>query len=141
MSVQVKVSEVNNKLLIFENKKDGIFLGEALPTQSKTRSQSELKNSNKSIGVNEIEQISIYLESKDMTIKPITLIEEYNKGLTFQKVIKVYELNCKNYNKLAEHVNDKSKIGFAIFNAFIIDCGRYQRNDNNEKLKQGGHTN
>ncbi|ETR69398.1 MAG: integrase family protein (integrase domain protein) [Candidatus Magnetoglobus multicellularis str. Araruama] len=43
VSTQVKISEVNNKLLIFEDKKDGVFLGEALPTQSKTRSQSELK--------------------------------------------------------------------------------------------------
>ena len=135
VSTQVKISEVNDKLLIFEDKKDGIFLGEALPTQSKTNSQSELTNSNKSIEVNEVEQMSTYLKSKGMAIKPITLIEEHNKGLTLQDAIKVYEINCKNYNKLAGQVNDKSKLGFALFNAFIIDCGRYQRNNNKEKMK------
>ncbi|KPA12606.1 integrase [Candidatus Magnetomorum sp. HK-1] len=135
VSTQVKISEVNDKLLIFEDKKDGIFLGEALPTQRKTKSQSELTNTNKSIKANEIEQMSIYLESKGMVINSITLIEEHKKGLTFQNVIKIYEINCVNYNKLAEQVNDKSKIGFALFNGFIIDCGRYQSNNNKEKLK------
>ena len=135
VSTQVKISEVNDKLLIFEDKEDGIFLGEALPTQRKAKSQSELSCTNKSIEANEIEQISRYLESKGMAINSMTLIEKHNKGLTLENVIKIYEINSETYNKLAEIIKDKSKIGFALFNAFIIDCGRYQSSNNNNKEK------
>ena len=127
-STSVKVSDINNKLLIFEAKKNGVFLGEALPLQVKTKPQSELKKTNKSIEKNEVERLSGYLESKGMSVNPTTLIEEYNKGLTFKIAIEIYESNNQKYNQFASIIKDKGKVGLASFNALIMDFERYQRN-------------
>jgi len=134
-STLVKISEVNNKLLIFEDKTDGIFIGEALPLECKSKLKSKLTKPNKAIEDNEVERMTRYLESRGMSVKMNTLIDEYNKGLTLEKIIKVCELNGKYYDQLAEEIKDKSKTAFALFNAFIMDCMRYQNN------KKGGNLN
>jgi hypothetical protein len=119
----VVVSEYDAKLLIFENKPDGIYLGEAL-----CQGPSEIPkfNPNKDrIKSSEIDRIIFFLQEKNMSVHIKILIQCYQKGLTFKIAKQIYDQNHRKYhqyNRLPE-----SKKEMARFNAFIIDCQRYQR--------------
>ena len=126
-STPVQVSQHNNKLYIFEHKKDGVFLGEALCQQRSEKPKSVVEKSEKRLKQNEVEQIAAYLETKQMSVDMNSLISCYQNGLTFNIAKAVFENNIKRYDKLVAKLHDSDRAGFVRFNAFVIDYNRYQR--------------
>jgi hypothetical protein len=124
-STKVHVSEVNDKLLIFEQKDDGVFLAEALaqkaPDKPKTSSGPRLPP-------NEVEQISEFLENNGMLVDRVALIDKHRNGLTLEIAKDIYDGNKTRYQNYALKLDQsKQRSGIALFNAFLIDCQRYQR--------------
>ncbi len=124
-STKDKISDVNDKLLIFDDKDDGVLLGEALcqkaPDKPKYKPGPKLP-------VNEIEQITAFLKNKGMVVDRLALIERRRKGLTPAITKDIYASNKTRYENLALKLNQsKQKSGTALFNAFVIDCDRCQR--------------
>lgn len=124
-STTVKVSHYNNKLFIFENKNDGVFLGEALCQNYSHKPVSVIKKAKKRLKQNEVEQIAGYLESKEMSVDITALISCYQNGLTFNIVKIIFEKNITRYEQLGAKLQDQSRSGFVMFNAFLIDYKRY----------------
>ena len=122
-STKVVVSEYDDKLLIFENQPDGIYLAEAL---CQGPSEKPKFNPNKDrFKSSEIDRIIFLLQENNMSVQIKTLIQCYRKGLTFKMAKQIYDQNHSKYhqyNRLPE-----SKKAIARFNAFIMDCQRYQR--------------
>jgi len=137
-STTVKVSHYNNKLYIFENKNDGVFLGEALCQKRSEKPESVTKKAKKRLKQNEVEQITGYLESKEMSVDINALIFCYQNGLTFDIAKIIFEKNTTRYELLAAKLQDPSRSGFAMFNAFLIDYNRYQRKSELPIYKGGG---
>lgn len=125
-STPVQVSGCNNKLYIFEPKKDGVFLGEALCQQPSAKPKSVVEKSEKRLKQNELEQIAAYLENRQMSVDINSLISCYQNGLTFNIAKAVFESNIKRYDKLAGKLQQPDRAGFVRFNAFVIDYKRYQ---------------
>lgn len=125
-STPVAVSRCNNKLYIFEHKKDGVFLGEALCQQSSAKPKSVVEKSEKRLKQNEIEQIAAYLENQQMSVDINSLICCYQCGLTFNIAKAVFENNTKRYDQLVAKLQQPDRAGFVRFNAFVIDYKRYQ---------------
>jgi hypothetical protein len=125
-STPVAVSCCNNKLYIFENKKDGVFLGEALCQQPCEKPKSVVEKSEKRLKQNELEQIAAYLENQQMSVDMKSLIFCYQNGLTFNIAKAVFENNTKRYDKLVAKLHESGRAGFVRFNAFVIDYKRYQ---------------
>jgi hypothetical protein len=138
-STTVKVSHYNNKLFIFENKNDGVFLGEALCQKHSQKPVSVIKKANKRLKQNEVEQIAGYLESKEMSVDMTALISCYQNGLTFNIVKIIFEKNITRYEQLGAKLQDQSRSGFVMFNAFLIDYKRYQRKFDLPYIKEGSH--
>jgi len=126
-STTVKVSHYNNKLFIFENKNDGVFLGEALCQKPSQKPVSVIKKTKKRLKQNEVEQIAGYLESKEMSIDITALISCYQNGLTFNIAKIIFEKNITRYEQLGAKLQDQSRSGFVMFNAFLIDYKRYHQ--------------
>lgn len=125
-STKVHVSHVDGKLLLFEQKKDGIFLGEAIclkPFEKPAGTTSaELK-------ANELELICRFLEENEMVVDRPWLIETYRQGLSLAVVKTVYRLNKARYENYLHKLRQPPQItGVALFNAFMLDCIKYQRN-------------
>ncbi len=125
-STPVQVSQHNNKLYIFEYKKDGVFLGEALCQQPCEKPKSVVEKSEKRLKQNEVEQIAAYLENRQMSVDINSLISCYQNGLRFNIAKAVFENNTKRYDQLVAKLQDPDRAGFARFNAFVIDYKRYQ---------------
>jgi hypothetical protein len=124
-STKVYISEVNDKLLIFEHKHDGVFLAEALPLKAP---QKPKKSSQPKLPANEVEQIAEFLQNKGMLVDPVALIDRYRNGLTLTVAKDIFDSNKSRYEKYALKLNQsKQRLGLALFNAFLIDCQRYQR--------------
>ena len=134
-STTVLVSFCNNKLYIFENKKDGVFLGEAMCQQPSEKPKSVVEKSEKRLKQNEVEQITAYLENRQMSVDINSLISCCRNGLTFNIANTVFENNTKRYDKLVAKLQDPDRSGFVRFNAFVIDYKRYQRK---QLLDHGG---
>ena len=116
-STTVYISDLRDKLLIFEFKDDGILLGEAL-----CRKPFE-KPLHPKIEANPVELLSDWLESKDMTVDRLSLIEIYHQGVTFEIAKSIYEENQARYAGYSSKLRQPRKVtGMAIFNAFILDC-------------------
>jgi hypothetical protein len=131
-STKVVVSEYDGKLLIFEDKDDGIYLADAL-CQGPSEKPKRNKNKNR-IKPSEIDRIIFFLQEKNMSVHIKTLIKCYHQGLTFKMAQQIYDQNRRKYhqyNRLPE-----SKKQMARFNAFIMDCQRYQRKDQNTAYAQ-----
>jgi hypothetical protein len=126
-STTVQVSRCNNKLYIFEHKKDGIFLGEALCQQPSQKPKSVIEKSEKRLKQNEVEQIAAYLQNKQMSVDINTLISCYQNGLTFNIAKAIFEKNTARYDQLGAKLQQPGRSGFVRFNAFLIDYKRYQR--------------
>jgi len=126
-STTVKVSHYNNKLFIFENKNDGVFLGETLCQKPSQKPVSVIKKTKKRLKQNEVEQIAGYLESKEMSIDITALISCYQNGLTFNIAKIIFEKNITRYEQLGAKLQDQSRSGFVMFNAFLIDYKRYHQ--------------
>ncbi len=139
-STLVKVSHYNNKLYIFEDRKDGIFLGEALCQGPSPKPASVKQKAEKRLKQNEVEQIAGYLENKEMSVDMNTLIAYYKNGLTASIAKAIFEKNLARYEKLGAKLQDPKRAGFVRFNAFLIDCKRYHQNELAlSYTKRGGH--
>jgi hypothetical protein len=125
-STPVAVSHHNNKLYIFEYKKDGVFLGEALCQQPSEKPQCVVEKSEKRLKQNEVEQMAAYLEARQMSVDMKSLIGCYRNGLTFKVAKAVVENNTKRYDQLVAKLQQPDRAGFVRFNAFVIDYRRYQ---------------
>ncbi len=124
-STKVRVSPVNDKLLIFEYKDDGILLGEAICQQpfEKTHKGSRIK-----LKTNEVERIIQFLSEKNLVVDRKVLIEKHRQGLTLAMAKTVYERNMARYDKYLFKLRQPPKItGTALFNAFILDCSKHLR--------------
>jgi hypothetical protein len=126
-STPVKISHYNGKLYIFEDRKDGICLGEAVCQQPSPTPKSVGENVEKRLKKNEVEQICTYLVDKQMSVDMKSLISCYQSGLTFRIAKAVFEANKKRYQKLVAKLQDPQRAGFVRFNAFIIDIKRHHQ--------------
>jgi hypothetical protein len=126
-STPVQVSYYRNKLYIFENKKDGICLGEALSQQPSQKPQSVIKKSQKRLKQNEVEQIAAYLQSMQMSVDMTALIACYQNGLTLNIAEAIVNENIARYDRLVAKLQEPKRAGFVRFNAFLIDCNRYHQ--------------
>jgi len=121
-SAKVYISNLCDKLFIFEYNKDGILLGEALcrtPFEKPEKQQPKLE-------ANPVELMIDYLESKKMKIDRPALIEIHHKGMTLSVAKIIYEKNRDRYDSYSNKLRQPEKIiGKALFNAFILDCQRH----------------
>jgi hypothetical protein len=121
-STKVHISNLGDKLFIFECKNDGILLGEALcrkPFKKPDKTQSDLK-------ANPVERMSQYLETQKMVVDTVSLIELHHQGLTPDMVKTIYEQNRDRYIAFSNKLRQPEKItGKALFNSFILDCRRH----------------
>jgi len=124
-STKVYISHVDDKLLLFEYKKDGIFLGEAIcqkpferPAGSETPKVKE----------NEVELIRRFLEESGMVVDTVSLIQLHRQGLSLTMAKTVYEHNRARYSSYLRKLRQPRQItGTALFNAFMLDCVKCQR--------------
>lgn len=124
-STTVKVSLYNDKLYIFEDKSDGVCLGEAICQGPSKKTEFVTKKAENRLKQNEVEQIAGYLETKDMKVDMKTLISYYHNGLTASSAKDVFKKNATRYEKLAAKLQDPDRAGFVRFNAFLMDCKKY----------------
>lgn len=120
-STKVHVSDLGDKLFIFEQKENGILLGEAL------RREPYDKPLKKQPGAepNAVELIGAYLQEKKMVVDRPRLIDIHHKGLTLAATKAIYQQNRQRYIAYAIKLRQPEAItGKALFNAFILDCQR-----------------
>jgi transposase len=122
---KVAVSHVDDKLLIFEHRDDGMLIGEAIaqkpyekPTQGAVAKLKE----------NQVELMCRFLAANGMVVDRTWLIESYRKGLSLAMVKTVYDQNKQRYDNYCRKLRQPAHItGTALFNAFMLDCERHQR--------------
>jgi len=121
-STKVHISDLGDKLFIFECKNDGILLGEALcrkPFEKPDKRPPNLK-------ANPVEEMSMYLTTQKMVVDNVALIELRHQGLTPDIMKTVYEQHRNRYIAFANKLKQPEKItGKALFNALVLDCRRY----------------
>ena len=124
-STKVRISAVNDKLLIFKYKKGGILLGEAICLEP---FEKKKKNPGIKLKPNEVERIIQFLSEKDMVVDRGVLIERHRQGLTLSMAQTIYEHNKTRYERYLRKLRQPPQItGTAIFNAFILDCAKHTR--------------
>lgn len=124
-STKVYVSWVDGKLLLFEFKEDGILLGEAVCQQPFER---PLTTTSAGLKENELERLVRFLTENAMTVDRPTLIQAHRKGLTLAMAQNVYQSNQARYDNYRLKLRQPKEVtGTAVFNAFILDCTKYQR--------------
>lgn len=124
-STKVYVSSVDGKLLIFEQKKDGILLGEAICQKPFEKPQNSCPPQLKH---NEVELIRCFLQQKNMLVDTVALVERHRQGLSLCLAQAIYEHNRKRYEHYLKKLRQPPQIAAtALFNAFMLDCIRYQR--------------
>lgn len=129
-STKVYVSDVNGKLFIFEYRNDGILLGEALCQGPSKKPQFKADQALKRLQVNEVEQIGAFLEARAMAVNMATLIARHRQGLTLAVAKQIYQKNQARYDTYSvrlKHTPDK--LAAALFNAFLMDYDRGNRQD------------
>jgi hypothetical protein len=125
-STKVYVSAVDGKLLIFEFKEDGILLGEAVCQEP---FEKPVKSPLTGMKENEVERIIGFLSENTMVVDRVTLIECHRKGLTLLMAKTIHERNKARYDSYRLKLRQPPEItGRALFNAFILDCSKHQRN-------------
>ena len=124
-STKVKVSRINNKLLIFEDKKDGILIGEAM---CQTNYEPQITPFGASTEKNEVERLILFLEQREMRLDQVQLIKAHEKGLTLEIAKQIYAQHQERYANVSKIIKLPSKArGQALFNAFLVDYERHQR--------------
>jgi hypothetical protein len=126
-STPVAVSHYHNKLYIFENKKDGICLGEAVSQKPSPKPQSVITKSQNRLKQNEVELIAAYLQSQHMSVDMSALIACYQNSLTLNIAKAIVNENIARYDRLVAKLNQPKSAGFVRFNAFLIDYKRYDQ--------------
>lgn len=126
-STKVYISDLSDKLFIFEYKEDGILLGEALcrkPFNNKPAKQQPTLESN------EVELIMAYLEEQKIVVDRALLIKIHHQGLTLGVAKSIYTHNKDRYISYSSKLRQPEKItGKALFNAFMLDCERQLLNN------------
>jgi hypothetical protein len=126
-STKVLVSDLSDKLYIFEHKQDGILLGEALCRKPFAKPALRLPE----LEANEIELMIDWLESKNMTVDRVSLIEICHCGVTLEIAKSIYERNQGRYAAYSIKLRQPPQIaGKALFNAFVLDCRRHLLREN-----------
>jgi len=139
-STTVHISHLNNKLYIFECKKDGVFLGEALCQGPSEKPDAVIKKSEKRLKQNEVEQIAGYLEKKGLSVDMGSLISCYQSGLNFMMAKAIVEKNKARYEQLGAKLQTPDRAGFVKFNAFLMDYKRYYQSQlDRSYAKVGAH--
>jgi hypothetical protein len=126
-STPVKISHYRDKLYIFEDKKDGICLGEAVCQEPSQKPRSVTEKAEERLKKNEVEQICGYLQDKQMSVDMRSLISCYQSGLTFSIAKAIFEANMDRYQQLAAKLQNPNRAGFVRFNAFMIDVERHRQ--------------
>jgi len=122
---KVSVSHVDDKLLIFEHRPDGLLLGEAIAQQPYEKQTADVAPRLKE---NEVESICRFLTEKAMVVDRTWLIESHRRGLSFVMVKSVYAGNKQRYDNYARKLRQPAQItGTALFNAFMLDCEKHRR--------------
>lgn len=119
-STKVYISNLSDKLFLFEYKQDGILLGEALCKEpfDKPAKQPPFEP-------NEVELITAYLEKQKMVVDRQRLITIHHRGLSCDIAESIYTQNKKRYESYAIKLRQPDTItGRALFNAFVLDCER-----------------
>lgn len=124
-STTVYVSHVDDKLLIFEHKKDGVLLGEAIGQQPYEKpAGSDVPK----LKENEVELICRFLTENNMVVDRRWLIEKHRLGLSLAMAKTVYDRNKERYDGYVRKLKQPVEItGAALFNAFMLDCEKHQR--------------
>lgn len=122
-STKVYLSDAGGgKLFLFEDKPDGVLLGEALcrkPFAKTDKPRLELES-------NEVELLIGWLESKKMEVDRSVLIEIHHQGLALNLAKTIHDRNRARYEAYSKKLRQPEKItGRALFNAFILDCRRH----------------
>ncbi len=129
-STTVHISDVKQKLLIFEAKDDGVLLGEALPKGKFEKPKFVERKTTKRLTANEVEQIGEFLEKMGMAVNTAILISLRRKGLTLATAKEIYKDNKARYRIFSSKLRRcPEKVGYALFNAFLIDCQRSRDED------------
>lgn len=123
----VKISHYRDKLYIFEDKKDGICLGEAVCQEPSQKPRSVTEKAEERLKKNEVEQICGYLQDKQMSVDMKSLISCFQGGFTFSIAKAIFEANMDRYQQLAAKLQDPNRAGFVRFNAFMIDVERHRQ--------------
>jgi hypothetical protein len=124
-STKVSVSHVDDKLLIFEHRPDGMLLGEAIAQKPYERQTADDAPRLKE---NEVELICRFLAQKALVVDRTWLIESHRRGLSLAMVQSVYDRNKERYENYARKLRQPEQItGTALFNAFMLDCEKHQR--------------
>lgn len=125
-STKVYISDLADKLLIFEYKEDGVLLGEALCLQPFEKQAKKPVD----IEANEVELIAEYLQAQKMLVDRLALIKIHTKGLSLATAKTVYAQNKERYSAYSIKLRQPEQImGTALFNAFILDCQRHLSRD------------
>jgi hypothetical protein len=121
----VKVSYVDNKLLLFERKQGGVWLGEAMPQQPSAEPEHVKKKAKIRVNENAVEQIATFLEKSGFQVNLMELGMRYQKGLTLSKAKEIYAKNQERYATYIYRLpSDEHAARIAMFRAFLIDCDR-----------------
>ena len=129
-STTVYVSDVNGKLLIFEYRNDGILLGEALCQGPSKKPQLKAEQASKRVQINEVEQISAFLEERGMAVNMATVIARHRQGLNLAMAKQIYQKNQARYDIYGVRLKHApEKLAVALFNAFVMDYDRKNRQD------------
>jgi hypothetical protein len=122
-STKVVVSLVDGKLLVFEDEKDGILLGEAIRQEPFEKPSGTILPQLKE---NEVELIGRFLEENGMAVDRVSLIERHRLGLTLCLAKTIFEQNKPRYDSYLRKLRQPPQItGAALFNAFMLDCAKY----------------
>ena len=125
-STPVQISRYNDNLFIFEPKDNGVLLGEAL---AKKPFEKSIQSSAAQPEANELDEIIAFLEKQSMVVDRPLLIETYHNGLSLDLAQQIFGHNQKRYLAYSKKMKQpENRKGLALFNAFILDCQKYQRN-------------
>jgi len=124
-STPVQVSKYHDKLFIFEPKDNGILLGEAL---AQTPPAKPINTISQKTEKNELEMIISLLEQHRMIVERPALIEIYHQGLSIDGAKEILLHNKKRYAIYEKKMRQPDcRKGYALFNAFLLDCQKHQR--------------
>ena len=123
-STKVKVSLYEDKLFLFEDREDGLCIGEAMPTQAPSREQLERIEAkiHKKKTENSYEKVRHYLTGLNFVINEAALLQTFNEGLTLeiaQKLVLTY------MPKYLAQINAGK--GFIAFNLLVADFLSYKQ--------------
>lgn len=119
-STPVHISKVKDKLMIFEPKKDGILLGEALARKPFEKTSVSFPAQ---MAPDELDRIILLLTERGMVVDRPVLIEAYHRGISLSRAAEVLHRNQARYAAyLRKMKQPASRTGAALFNAFILDC-------------------